>query len=64
MLSSEVPSPDHPVPLERLLLDLFDPELKGRALFELRKVCYIAFPLNRLLHRLYSIYNFDVLFQK
>lgn len=37
MSSSEVPGSNDPILLERLLLDLLDPELKGHALFELRK---------------------------
>ncbi|XP_044971252.1 CCR4-NOT transcription complex subunit 9-like isoform X2 [Hordeum vulgare subsp. vulgare] len=37
MPSSEVPASDDPILLERLLLDLLDPELKGHALLELRK---------------------------
>ncbi|EEC72954.1 hypothetical protein OsI_06838 [Oryza sativa Indica Group] len=37
MLTSEVPSPRDPELVERLILDLLDPELKGHALSELRK---------------------------
>uniref|UniRef100_A0ACD5UXN8 Uncharacterized protein n=4 Tax=Avena sativa TaxID=4498 RepID=A0ACD5UXN8_AVESA len=37
MSSREVPSPGHPIPLKRLLLDLLDPDLRGHALFELCK---------------------------
>ena len=49
MLTSEVPSPRDPELVERLILDLLDPELKGHALSELRKVIYI-FSGNCLLH--------------
>ncbi|XP_006648560.1 cell differentiation protein rcd1-like [Oryza brachyantha] len=37
MLTSDVPNPSDPELVERLVLDLLDPELKGHALSELRK---------------------------